>query len=154
MSYHRAYNAYDNSTSLFNSTNTYDGITGISNIRTNLLVEEVDSLKRIVKELSQSIDSIHEKLEKNQPGEGNEEDNSIDRNENREDNEDNEKNENNEKNEKTKNNEKNEKKKEKRWQTVLSGIKNRAFYYGMVGASICALYFSRKLLPSFTSKKY
>lgn len=148
MSYHRAYNAYDNSTSLFNSTNTYDGIAGIGNIRTNLLVEEVDSLKRIVKELSQSIDSIHEKLEKNQPGEGNEEDNSIDLNENREDNED------NEEETKNKNNEKNEKKKEKRWKTVLSGIKNRAFYYGMLGASICALYFSRKLLPSFTSKKY
>jgi len=153
MSYYRA---YDNSTSLLNSTNLLNFtntdtslITGIGNIRTNLLVEEVESLKRVVKELSQSIDSIHEKIEKNQPGEGKGNDDYDKNDEYNDCYED----ENKYEDKNIKNNEKNNKNNEKNktWKTVLYGIKNRAFYYGMAGASICALYLSRKLLTSFTS---
>jgi len=156
MSYYRA---YDNSTSLLNSTNllnftnTYDTslITGIGNIRTNLLVEEVESLKRVVKELSQSIDAIHEKMEKNQPGEGTENEDDYDKKDEYNDcYEDENKYEDKNIKNNGKNNEKNNEK-NKTWKTVLYGIKNRAFYYGMAGASICALYLSRKLLTSFTS---
>jgi len=171
MSYYRA---YDNSTSLLNSTNllnftnTYDTslITGIGNIRTNLMVEEVESLKRVVKELSQSIDSIHEKIEKNQPGEGYDHDEDRDENETKDkdnkdkdnkdkDNKDkdNKDKDNKDKDNKDKDNKENKdkEKNKKTWKTVLSGIKNRTFYYGIAGASICALYLSRKLLQSFTS---
>ena len=110
-----------------NNMSAYDMV---GDIRTNLLIEEVDSLKQIIKDLSQSVDLIREKLEKNDTIPGGD-------NENKNENKDSDPND----------EEKKEKKNiEKRtWKSFLSDVKSRAFYYGVMGASVFALYCSRNV---------